>query len=245
VALYGSYAPYLTVESDGSLGGVDGALINGFAKEAGLTVKPYQTTFASTILAVQQKKADMSTYVFYTAARSKQLYYTLPFLSDSVQVFTKSSFTYTGVDSLKGKKVGTVVGYVWAPYLQKVFGSNAKLYPDTASVGQALLNGQIDGYVNGASLALVPPMNTAATTGHPLKAGDWGFPEGVIDTPSYNQVNCGNHGLAEAYDAYVMSQNASGALATIITTAVKAAVGNSTVKIPNLSPDLTVPAQGC
>ena len=45
--------------------------------------------------------------------------------------------------------MGTVIGYVWAPYLQKWSAAGAALFPDEVTVGKALLNGQIDGYING------------------------------------------------------------------------------------------------
>src|SRR4029077_4711344 len=60
VATYGTGFPTVVVNKNGTLGGTSGAWINAYAKAAGLKVKLFQTTFTSAILAVQQKKADLT-----------------------------------------------------------------------------------------------------------------------------------------------------------------------------------------
>ncbi|MGX7678648.1 substrate-binding periplasmic protein [Jatrophihabitans sp. DSM 45814] len=246
VAVYGSNPPYLTIEPDGSLGGVDGTLINGFAQSQGLKVTPYKTTFASSILAVEQKKADMATYLFYTADRSKKMYYTLPFLGDTVVMFTQSSFDWSGPDSMKGHTVAAVAGEVWAPYLQKASGIKVKLYPDDPSAATAFLNHQTDGLVNGTAAAVIPPLQ--GKTGfavHPLVAGDYGLPANTITNVSYNTVACDNKSLAQAYDDYVQKYADSGQLKTMTAQEVAKAVGTGSATLPNLAPELKLPAQGC
>lgn len=57
--------PGIVVGPGDQLGGLDGVLLTAFAKDHGLELKLYQTTFASMILAVEQKKIDVGTYVFY------------------------------------------------------------------------------------------------------------------------------------------------------------------------------------
>jgi len=245
VAVYGSYAPYITVTPSGQLGGVDGALLNGFASSVGLKVHVFQTTFTSSILAVEQHKADIGTYIYYTSQRAASVYYTLPFMSDYAVVFTLKSFPYQSPASLSGKSVGTVQGFVWAPYLQKTFGSNAKLYPDTVTVGTALLNGQIQGYVDGSTSQLSPPINTPKVVAHLLKAGDFGFPESVIATIAYNDVNCGNKSLALAYDNYVRSIAQDGKFTSLVNSNVGQVESTYHVHLPSLVPALTVPQEVC
>src|SRR5262245_28690149 len=148
VATYSSTPPAIIVGPGDQLGGLDGALLTSFAREHGLTLSLYQTTFASVILAVQQGKVDVGTYYYYTSERAKTVYYTYPFLREQASVITLKSFPYSGVESLKGKKVGGVVGHVWAPYLQKAFGANAVLFPNGLNVAPALLHGRVDAYGN-------------------------------------------------------------------------------------------------
>ena len=245
VAVYGNYAPYVTVTPGGQLGGVDGALLNGFAKSVGLKVHVFQTTFTSSILAVEQHKADIGTYIYYTPQRAASVYYTLPFLSDYAVVFTLKSFPYKNADSLLGDSVGTVQGFVWAPYLQKTFGSRAKLYPDTVTVGTALLNGQIQGYVDGSTSQLSPPINTPNVVPHLLKAGDYGFPQSVIATIAYNDVKCSNTGLATAYNNYVQSFASSGGFASLVNSNVAQVEAAYHIHLPSLVPALTVPKEIC
>ena len=68
----------------------------------GLKVKLFQTTFTSAILAVQQKKADLTMDIYYTPDRAKSLYYTYPFSVEGLQVFTKNDFKYTGPGEPQG-----------------------------------------------------------------------------------------------------------------------------------------------
>jgi ABC-type amino acid transport substrate-binding protein len=236
VAVYGTGPPDVILSPNGKqFSGVDGELIEGFAKSVGLKVKIFETTFASSILAVEQHKADIGTYIYYTAERASGVYYTLPFMNDVSVLFTLKSFPYTGISSLKGKAIGTVVGFVWAPYLQKAIGSLAHLYPDQVTVGTALLNGTIQGYVNGSTTVLVPPMNTPNVVPHALAPGDFGFPESLINTTAYNDVNCKNTALATAFDNYELSLSNSGKYAPMV---------NSVIAQVEAQYHATLPAQG-
>jgi hypothetical protein len=71
VGTYGTVIPGILVGPGDKLGGLDGVLLTAFAKDHGLKLKLYQTTFASMILAVEQKKIDLGTYVFYTKERAQ------------------------------------------------------------------------------------------------------------------------------------------------------------------------------
>src|SRR5690242_14015747 len=59
IATYGSAPPLITVgPGPNDIGGLSGGWAKEFAKQYGLQVKLFQTTFASSLLAVQQGKAD-------------------------------------------------------------------------------------------------------------------------------------------------------------------------------------------
>jgi len=217
VGTYGTGIPAIIVGPGDKLGGLDGALVTAFARDHNLKIKLYQTTFASQILAVEQGKIDLGTFVFYTAERAKHVYYTFPFWVSHTVLFTLKSTPYTDAKSMEGKRVGTVIGFVWAPYLQKWSATGGMLFPDQTTVAQALLNGQIDAYVNGEAAMHTPPISDSAdVTEHRLKAGDFGFPETLLANISYNIVNCGNPGLAKAMDQEFVKMHADGEWAKVL-----------------------------
>jgi polar amino acid transport system substrate-binding protein len=217
VGTYGSGPPILTILPGDNLGGIDGALFNAFAKAHGLKLKLYQTTFASMILAIEQGKADVGEDVFYTAERAKHIYYTYPFYVGHAVLFTPKSLPYSGPDSMNGKKIGTVIGFVWAPYLQKWSASGAALFPDQAAVGQALLNGQIQGYINGSTAIHEPPLNDSPdVVAHALHPGDFGLPESLLVNIAYNIINCKNRGIAAALNEELARLHSNGEWAKIL-----------------------------
>jgi ABC-type amino acid transport substrate-binding protein len=236
VATYdGEGLPDLTI-TNGQLGdSLEGALLNGFAKDCNLNVKLYQTQFGSMILAVQQKKADVGTDIFWTQPRSKQIYYTGPYqVADHAAIFTPKSTPYNGPSSVK--TVGTVTGFVWAPYLQAALGSNAKLFPDQTTGITALLNGQIDAWVNGLTSLDSPPLsdhkNDIVAT--KLSAGDFGMPEAAVTNSAYQMVSCDNKGLAAAIDSEQAKQVNDGTWEQV----------KSRLKVTT-DPTLKQPQQGC
>jgi ABC-type amino acid transport substrate-binding protein len=237
VATYGTGIPAIVVGPGDNLGGLDGALFNAFVRDRGLRLRLYQTTFASMILAVQQHKADVGTYIFYTKERARHLYYTDPFFVSHAVIFTLKSFPYTGPASMNGKSVGTVIGFVWAPYLQRWSPSGATLFPDQVTAGQALLNGQVQGYVNGEVLLHTPPLNDSPNVvAHPLHPGDFDIPASLLANIAYNVVNCDNRGLAGALNQELSAMHSSGEW-------------GRTLRANGLGPDadvqLRAPAQGC
>jgi ABC-type amino acid transport substrate-binding protein len=193
VATHGTLPPEIIVGPGDTLGGMDGALYNAFVRDHGLQLKLFETTFPSMILAVEQGKVDAGEGVFYTEERAKHVYYTYPFYLSRAVIFTLRSFPYAGPASMDGKRIATVIGYVWAPYLQKWSATGAALFPDEVSAIQALLNGQVQGYVNGRG-GKQPPGLVA----HDLHPGDFGFPESVLSNIAYNIVNCNNRAMAAA-----------------------------------------------
>ena len=212
VATNGTIIPGIIIgPGDNELSGLEGALFNAFARDHGLKLKLFQTTFASVILSVEQRKVDVGPYVFYTEERAKHFYYTYPFLVSHAVIYTLKSFLYYGPDSMNGKKVSTVVGFVWAPFLQKWSPSGATLFQDQTTNGQALLNRQVDGYVNGEFTVHAPPLSDSPNVvAHALHGGDFGIPESRLANIAYNIVSCNNRGLAAALDRELRHLHANG-----------------------------------
>ena len=211
VGTYGTVLPIIIVSPGDTLGGLEGTLINGFLRDHGLKLKLYQTTFSSMILAVEQGKIDVGTYIFYTPDRAKHVYYTYPFFVSRAVIYTLKSFSYSGPESMNGQKVGTVVGFVWAAPLQAWSATGAALFPDQTTVGQALMNGQIQGYVNGNMVIHAPPLSDSPNVvAHPLRPGDFTIPESMLSNNAYNIVRCNNRGLAAALDQELATMHSTG-----------------------------------
>lgn len=201
IATHGSSAPALVVTPNDEVVGLDGAWLTAFAKDHGLKLRLFNTTFASVILAVETGKVDVGTYYFYREERARHVYFTYPFLRQRGVVFTRRFFQYNGAWSLTGKRIGTGIGFIWAQYLQAAFGASLALFPSALTGLTALFNGYIDGWVDSddtISGALGPPPEQLAM--HLLRAGDFGIPENVITNYAYNFVRCDNSALAKALD---------------------------------------------
>jgi ABC-type amino acid transport substrate-binding protein len=241
VATFGTAYPTVVVNKNGTIGGTSGAWFNAFAKEHGLKVKLFQTTFTSAILAVQQGKADVTMDIYWTPERSKSLYYTYPFSVEGVQVFTKKGFDYTGPASLKGKKIAAVSGVVWTPTLKKYFGSDLQEYPAQAQAGTAFLNGQADAYFEADIQYFAPPINKSKdVVPHDIRPGQFGIEAGLVKGYGYNILNCKAKALATALNATLTRMEKSGEWAKVLK-AAGAPAGTLAAQIPPRKS----PKQGC
>jgi ABC-type amino acid transport substrate-binding protein len=237
VGVYQIYIPVMIV-SGNTIAGVDGAWMTQFAKDHNLKLKPFQTTFASTILAVQQNRIDVALAYYYTPARSQSVYYTYPFDQEGARVFTLATFNYTGPESLNGQKVATVQGFAWNSQLQQAFGSNLVQYATKAEAQTAVNNGQVKALFAGNLGWFDPPWSGTDTIApHVIKPGDFGFPASLIDVYDYNVVNCNNKGLAKALNDELGQMKNSGTWDTIMK-------DNFKVNNPPFAP-LESPQQGC
>ncbi|MCU1439667.1 MAG: amino acid transporter substrate-binding protein family [Rhodoglobus sp.] len=212
IATYGSNPPVNIDNPDGTLGGIEGDLLNSFAEKYGLQVKLQPTTFASMILEVQQGRADMGLFVYWTEERAQTLYYSSALLKVPAVVFTEKGFDYEGPDSLAGEKIGVIVGQVWAELMQKELGEDALLFQSQPQAAQALLNGQIKGYVTGLTQMFNAPLSEHQDEidAHELVDGDWNMPESVLQNTGYNVVSCENSALATALDEHLQEMIDSG-----------------------------------
>jgi ABC-type amino acid transport substrate-binding protein len=216
ISPYSPSPPALTIEGN-TLGGLMGDIITGFAKQNHLTLDVTQTTFASSLLDVQQGRSDMTPFIYYTSERAKTVYYTASQFVLPVAAITKSGFNYTGPDSLKGKQIAATLGEVWGPYLQKVYGGNVKLYQTDTEAAQSLVSGQSDVYINSALQLYNAPLNAdqGGYTANLIKTGQIGMPASVISNTAYNVVSCQDKGLAAAFDSYIDGLAKSGQLAAL------------------------------
>ena len=241
IATYGSAPPLITVGPGANdIGGLSGEWAKAFAADFGLQIHLVQTTFASTLVAVQQGKADIGAPVYYNTDRAKTYYYTYPVDIESLVVFTKKDFSYSGPSSLKGHKVGTVTGYVWTPYFQKFFGSDLQLYTAASDAKTAFVNGQVDAYLDADINYFSAPLSLSPTIAlHPVNGGDFGIPADVIGNQSYWIVSCKEKDLANAMNLERDKLGSTGKWSTILSN------DGAPSGTPQNSPKLDTPAEYC
>lgn len=137
------YPPFTTASSDGTIGGVDSDIAKRFAAENCLTVVPVVVDPAAAIQYVVSGKADVAMGDWYrTAERAKVMGLSYPTYLDRMGIYSKTGLS--SVESLIGKKVGTVSGFLWVAELQKLLGDNLTLYPNPVALAQDLGAGRVE-----------------------------------------------------------------------------------------------------
>lgn len=140
VAVY-EYPPFV-VTTGSTMGGVDVEIAKSIAKSECLQFNAVVVDTAATIQYVLAGKADIAAGGWYrTAARAKVIGLSAPTYLDQMGIYSKDGFTT--VESLLGKQVGTVSGFLWVAEFQKLLGSNLKLYPNPVALAQDLQAGRV------------------------------------------------------------------------------------------------------
>jgi polar amino acid transport system substrate-binding protein len=145
-----TYPPFLEVRDDGTLGGVDGVLVDKVAALECLKVKLVKTTANGLVPSVQSGRADLSAaYAYRTKDRAKVVGLTDPLYSANVFLVSKDG-KITNVDQLKGKRVGSTGGNLFNEDIAKIPGVKFKSYENEKQWMQDLMNGRLDAAVDGA-----------------------------------------------------------------------------------------------
>lgn len=210
-----SYPPY-GYESGGKLAGVDGAIIDDIAAMECLTVKPVPVAAAAAIPDVQTGRADTAMGDWYrTVPRSKVVILGAPVYSDVMGLVSKSGLST--ISELKGKTVGSVLGFLWDADLTKLLGGNMKLYPTDEAAYADLKAGRIQVVVDtpGASEF---ELKTEGMTGYVFKqvAPDPAVAATVHSAQSMYPVSKSNPGLYSAMAADIATLRANGTIAKVL-----------------------------
>jgi polar amino acid transport system substrate-binding protein len=214
VAVY-SYPPY-GYQSGNQLAGVDGAIINRIAAMECLKVTPVPGAAAAMIPDVQTGRADTAMGDWYrTVPRSKIVQLGAPVYTDQMVLVSKSGVST--VAALKGKAVGSVLGFLWDADLTKLLGSNMKLYPTDEATYADLKAGRIQVVVDtpGASLF---ELKTHGMSGYKyaVVAPDPSVPTSIHPGQCNYPVSKGNQGLYNAMAADIATLRANGTIARIL-----------------------------
>lgn len=134
--------PFTKIEGS-DLTGVDGEIVKAIAKKECLTVTVMSQAAAANIPTVQSGRADITAADWYrTADRAKVVALTDPIYTDQMGLVSKDGIT--AIPELKGKRVGTVDGYLWVDDLKKYLGSDLKIYSSPLNMYQDLKAGRLD-----------------------------------------------------------------------------------------------------
>jgi polar amino acid transport system substrate-binding protein len=150
--------PYTKVEGN-KITGVDGQILDEIAKRECLTIKAMPLDASAVIPAVQRKRADVAVGDWYrTAERAKIVALSDPIYTDQMGIISKGKVD--SVPGLKGKKVGTVDGYLWVEELETYLGDSLTKYPSSTAMWQDLKSGRIDIGVDSYGSAIYANKNT-------------------------------------------------------------------------------------
>ncbi|MBK5567080.1 transporter substrate-binding domain-containing protein [Ensifer sp. SSB1] len=167
VAAY-DYPPFSVVSSDGGVTGIDAAIVERAAKANCLEVKYVVMDPAATIQSVISGKADVAIGSWArTEKRSQVMGLSAPTYLDPMGVLSRDGSA--AVADFEGKSAGTIQGFQWVADLQKVFGSELKLYPNAVSLAQDLESGRVDVAFDSYSFGVYSQQATGAYKGIQIK----------------------------------------------------------------------------
>ncbi|NKX56669.1 substrate-binding periplasmic protein [Arthrobacter mobilis] len=136
------YPPLFTYQNS-KIDGVDGKILESFAKANCLELDVKVLPAAGVIEAVKGRQADVAAGGWYpTEERAKIVNQSEPAYGDPAVLVGKNPSGQ--IEDYEGKTIGTTQGYLWVDDLVKWAGDKAKLYQSPDAVYQDLLNGRID-----------------------------------------------------------------------------------------------------
>lgn len=207
--------PYTKVEN-GKITGVDGGILDEIAKRECLTITATPMDAAGVIPAVQNGRADMAAGDWYrTAERAKVVTLSAPLYTDQMGIISSGGTKV--ISELKGKKVGTVDGYLWVKDLQTYLASDLKTYPSSTAMWQDLQAGRIEIGVDSFGSGVYTNKNMASGKYKVEVADEF---DQVAASKEAAQSNFplpkNNPDLAKAVDANIEEMKKDGTIAKIL-----------------------------
>ena len=140
--------PFSFDEGSGS-SGFDHDLLRMISNKTGLAFQKEYGTWESILAMFKEEKADIITDISYKKEREDFTLYTKPYFEMPTAIYVRSDFKdYTGLQSLKGKKVGYTKGIFYENNLRALSGIQFVGFESSEEMLKALLYGKIDALVN-------------------------------------------------------------------------------------------------
>jgi polar amino acid transport system substrate-binding protein len=209
-----TFLPYTQI-LDGAPSGVDGDIINAFAKAECLDVVATPLDYSGLIPAVQQNRIDVAIGSIYrTVARAEQASVTEPIYLDQMGVI--SSEGVSSVDDMRGLRVGAIDGNLWVEDLQASLGGDLSLYPSSVELQQDLETGRIDVAIDSYGAASL----SYADSDYQVKVIDESDEIAASTNPGQTGFYAAKNAkeLTDALDEQITRMKDDGTLADILTT---------------------------
>ena len=137
----------VALEHGGTLEGVDGDILAEFAERECLELDVYSTAAAAVLSTVEAGGVDVGAGNWYrTAQRAEVLDLTGPVYADEVGIVSADGVS--DITELQGRRVGTVLGYLYVPELRDYLGDSLVLYNSPLTMFRELEQGKIDAAVD-------------------------------------------------------------------------------------------------
>ncbi|WP_200943804.1 MULTISPECIES: transporter substrate-binding domain-containing protein [unclassified Rhizobium] len=216
VAAY-DYPPFTFASPDGAISGIDPAIVKRFATDSCLELVTLVMDPAATIQSVVAGKADLAIGSWNrTENRRKVLDLSAPLYIDHMGIYSKAG--YDEIEATVDKRAGTVTGFFWVADLQKLFGTNLKLYPTPVALAQDLAADRLDVGFLGYNAGSYNQKNNGAYPGIAIKMAkpDERIQATVLPPQTAILYTKGNQSLGKALDESIAAQHADGSLAKTI-----------------------------
>lgn len=208
------YPPFSDIQGK-SLGGAEGEIITKIAEMECLGVVVVPGAAAAMIPSITAGRADTTIGSWYrTAEREKVVTLGAPVLADRLTLISKEGVAT--VPALKGKKVGSILGFLWNDDLKKLLGDDIKLYETGQAMYADLAAGRIsvivDTYPSAQAVLAKTPISGLAFEVPPADPA-------VVSTQKPGQTNfpvsLQNAALGKAFDENIAELRKSGELKRI------------------------------
>lgn len=210
------YPPYGD-QAGNKLAGVDGTILTRIAAMECLKVRPVPGAASSMISDVQTGRADTIMGDWHrTVPRSKIVLQSAPPYVDPMVLVSKSGLGT--LRQLKGKTVGSVLGFNWDADLTKLFGGDMKVYPTDQAAYADLKAGRIQVVVDTPGAALFE-LKTEGMSGYKsvTAAADPAVSSTLLPAQINYPVNKDNPGLSSAISADIATLRANGTITKVLT----------------------------
>ena len=140
-----AYLPYIGV-TGGKLDGLDGEILAEAARNLCLGVVPRESDWDGVLGNVQSHRVDLGIGgIGWGRERSQKGLFTDPVYYSPPAMAAAGGVRYASVGDFRGKKVGTISGYLWEKAIKATDGiAEAKTYPDAVTMFSDLNTGRLD-----------------------------------------------------------------------------------------------------
>lgn len=205
----------IPVSQGAEMGGVDGEILADIAAAECLELKVNTTAPAAVLTTVEAGQADLAAANWYrTVDRAEILDLSDPIYADEVGIISVDGASDFTELKEQGRRVGTVLGYMYVDDLRDYFGNDLVLYNSPLTMYQELRSGSLDAGVESAAVGAAYVEGTNLKSVVAEKHDDIRFTHEPAQ--STFPVRQGNTGLLEALNANIAELRESGRLAEIL-----------------------------